>query len=70
MRVVLVQGLMPTEKDFTNSGFAGLSVAGYRERHRNHTASLLNLAYSQLAARDSVLGKEHKPQVDLVVISE
>jgi hypothetical protein len=70
LRVVLVQGLMPTEKDFANSGLAGLSVVGYRERHRNHTASLLNLAYSQLAARDSVLGREHKPQVDLVVFPE
>ena len=70
LRVVLVQGLMPTEKDFVISGLAGLSVAGYRERHRNHTASLLNLAYHQLAARDSVLGKEHKPQVDLVVFPE
>lgn len=70
LRVVLVQGLMPTEKDFNGSGLAGLSVAGYRERHRNHTASLLNLTYHQLAARDSVLGKEHKPKVDLVVFPE
>jgi len=70
LRIVLVQGLMPSTKDFGVDGLAGLSAAGYRQRHRNHTASLLNLAFHQLSARDSVLGKEHKPQVDLVVFPE
>lgn len=70
LRVVLVQGLMPAEKDFASDGLLGLGIAGYRERHRNHTASLLNLTFHQLAARDSVLGREHKPQVDLVIFSE
>lgn len=69
LRVVLVQGLMPATKDFAD-GMAGLSDPRYRERHRNHTAALLHLVYRQLYARDSVLGKEHKPQVDLVMFPE
>ncbi len=69
LRVVLIQGLMPATKDFAD-GLAGLAEPRYRERHRNHTAALLHLAYRQLLARDSVLGKEHKPQVDLVVFPE
>lgn len=69
LRVVLVQGLMPSNKDFDH-GLAGLADPRYRERHRNHTAALLHLAYRQLLARDSVLGKDHKPQVDLVIFPE
>jgi hypothetical protein len=69
LRVVLVQGLMPATKDF-EGGILGLSAPGYRERHRNHTAALLHLAYRQLQAVDSVLGQDHKPQVDLVVFPE
>ena len=69
LRVVLVQGLMPATKDFAD-GFSGLSETRYRERHRNHTAALLHLVYRQLFARDSVLGKDHKPQVDLVMLPE
>jgi hypothetical protein len=69
LRVVLVQGLMPSTKDFAD-GLAGLSDPRYRERHRNHTAALLHLVYRQLFARDAVLGKDHKPQVDLVVFPE
>jgi Reverse transcriptase (RNA-dependent DNA polymerase) len=69
LRVVLVQGLMPATKDF-DGGIAGLSDPRYRERHRNHTAALLHLVYRQLYARDSVLGKDHKPQVDLVMFPE
>lgn len=69
LRIVLVQGLMPANKDFDH-GLAGLADPRYRERHRNHTAALLHLAYRQLLARDSVLGKDHKPQVDLVIFPE
>lgn len=69
LRMVLVQGLMPAFKDFSD-GLVGLDTPGYRERHRNHTAALLHLAYRQLQARDSVLGKEHKPQVDLIIFPE
>ncbi|WP_137893528.1 RNA-directed DNA polymerase [Ramlibacter sp. 2FC] len=70
LRVVLVQGLMPAEGDFLSDGIAGLSAPRFRARHRNHTAALLHMAYSQLVARDTVLGKEHKPQVDLVIFPE
>ena len=69
LRVVLVQGLMPAGKDFAD-GLAGLEAPRYRERHRNHTASLLHLAYRQLVARDAVLGTSNKPKVDLVVFPE
>jgi hypothetical protein len=69
LRVVLVQGLMPATKDFADD-IAGLSDPRYRERHRNHTAALLHLVHRQLHARDSVLGKNHKPQVDLVLFPE
>ena len=69
LRVMLVQGLMPATSDF-NGGILGLSEPGYRERHRNHTAALLHLAYRQLQALDSVFGQDHKPRVDLVVFPE
>ncbi|MGY6185913.1 hypothetical protein ACW9YQ_14735 (plasmid) [Paraburkholderia strydomiana] len=69
LRVAVVQGLLPGANDF-KGGLANLEASGFRERHRNHTASILNLAYQQLQARDSVLGKYHKPYVDLVVLPE
>lgn len=69
LRIVLVQGLMPAQKDF-ETGLDGLEVPGYRERHRNHTAALLHLAYRHIKVRDSVLGGRTKPQVDLVIFPE
>lgn len=69
LRVALVQGLMPMHKDF-NDGLAGLTLPGYRERHRNHTAALLHLVSKHLAARDYVLGQTAKPHLDLVVFPE
>ncbi len=69
LRVCVIQGLLPTTKDF-DGGLASLHKEGFRARQRNHTASILYLAYQQLQARDSVLGKDHKPYVDLVVLPE
>lgn len=69
LRVVMVQGLMPLHCHF-DQGLVGLNVSGYREKHRNHTASLLHLAYKHLAARDYVLGTSVKPHFDLVVFPE
>ncbi|MFS2037033.1 reverse transcriptase domain-containing protein [Polaromonas sp. CT11-55] len=71
LRVAMVQGLMPQHRDFNPSvGLAGFDVAGYRERHRNHTAALLHLASKHLSVRDYVLGRSLKPQFDLVVFPE
>ena len=69
LRVVQVQGLMPAKLDF-GDGLEGLSVADYRERHRNHTAALLHLAYRHIQARDAVLGPQTRPRVDLVIFPE
>ena len=69
LRIVQVQGLMPLNDDF-ETGLDGLELPGYRERHRNHTAALLQLAYRHIKVRDSVLGKQAKPQVDLVIFPE
>lgn len=69
LRVVQVQGLMPTSSDFRD-GLEGLSVAAYRERHRNHTAALLHLAYRHIQARDAVLGPQSRRTVDLVIFPE
>jgi hypothetical protein len=69
LRVCVIQGLLPVTKDFVG-GLANLDSPSFRARHRNHTASILHLAYQQLQARDSVLGKDHKPYVDLVVLPE
>jgi hypothetical protein len=70
LRVAVVQGLMPQHSDFSE-GLAALDSPGYRERHRNHTASVLHLANSHLASRDQVLGKsDAKPYVDLVLFPE
>jgi hypothetical protein len=69
LRIVQVQGLMPSHNELLD-GIAALSSPGYRARHRNHTASLLNLAYRKIMARDSVFGTEHRPQVDVVIFPE
>jgi len=69
LRVAMVQGLMPLHSHF-NDGLTGLDVPGYREKHRNHTAALLNLAHRHLAAREYVLGASDKPHFDLVVFPE
>lgn len=69
LRVVQVQGLMPANADFED-GFRGLHGAGYRERHRNHTAALLQLAFRHIKVRDAVLGARSRPEVDLVVFPE
>lgn len=69
LRVVQVQGLMPASSDF-GDGLEGLSVATYRERHRNHTATLLHLAHRHIQARDAVLGPQTRPRVDLVIFPE
>jgi hypothetical protein len=69
LRVALVQGLMPCTKDFAG-GLASLSVPGFRARHREHTAALLNLAYDKIQAREAVLGDSVKPKVDLVILPE
>lgn len=69
LRVVQVQGLMPAEADL-DGGLTGLDVPSYRARHRNHTAALLHLAYRHIGVRDSVLGHQMKPQVDLVIFPE
>lgn len=69
LRVAMVQGLMPLHQHF-EGGLAGLDVPGYREKHRNHTAALLQLTHRHLAARDHVLGTSDKPHFDLVVFPE
>lgn len=69
LRVVQVQGLMPACSDFGN-GLEGLDTPGYRERHRNHTAALLHLAYRHIKVRDEVLGRQNRPEVDLVIFPE
>lgn len=69
LRVAMVQGLMPLHADF-NDGLDGLNEAGFREKHRNHTAALLHLTHKHLAARDYVLGTSDKPHFDLVVFPE
>lgn len=69
LRIVQIQGLMPANTDF-DDGLNGFFVPGYRQKHRNHTASLLHLAYRKIMARGSVLGVQHKPEVDVVVFPE
>lgn len=70
LRVVLVQGLLPAVRDFVRDGLDGLSEEEFRKHHRNHTAALLHLAHRKLLARNSVLGIDDKPYVDLVVFPE
>lgn len=69
LRVALLQGLLPSSDDF-KGGLDSLDAAGFREKHRNHLASVLQLAHRKIIARDSVLGKSHRPRVDLVIAPE
>ena len=68
-RVALVQGLMPSENDFTKTE-GKLDASGYRARHRDHTASLIHLLHRHIQAHDSISGRPHKPYVDLIVFPE
>lgn len=69
LRVAMVQGLMPSFSDFENHK-GKLDDPGYRAKHRNHTASLLNLLHRHIKAHDSISGRPHKPYVDLIVFPE
>jgi hypothetical protein len=69
LRVALIQGLMLREGDFRN-GISGIGDAGLRARHRDHTSSILHLAYKKIQARESILGRVGKPHVDIVVLPE
>lgn len=69
LRVALVQGLMPSVADFVEHE-GRLDESGYRAKHRNHTASLLNLLHRHIQAHDSISGRPHKPYVDLIVFPE
>lgn len=69
LRVALVQGLMPSVSDFKRHE-GKLDEPGYRAKHRNHTASLLNLLHRHIQAHDSISGRPHKPYVDLIVFPE
>lgn len=71
LRVAMVQGLMPLVGDFRKYG-ALLDKPGYRERHREHTASLINLTYRQLLAH-RLASEESEPSkiaVDLIIFPE
>lgn len=70
LRVAVVQGLLPSFGDFGRVGLDGMDRAPYRARHRNHTAALLRLTSKKLGAYESLLGKPHRPMVDLVVLPE
>lgn len=71
LRVAMVQGLMPLVGDFKKHGVL-LDKPGYRERHREHTASLINLAYRQLLAHRLASDKSEpsKIAVDLIIFPE
>jgi len=69
LRVALLQGLMPSTSDM-KAGLDSLDAPGFRERHRNHLAAVLQLAHRKIAARDSALGEKHRPRVDLVITPE
>jgi Reverse transcriptase (RNA-dependent DNA polymerase) len=69
LRIAVVQGLLPSGKDFGDS-VQRLSDKTFRERHRNHTAALLNLTHRKLLARQAVLDGKSKARVDLVVFPE
>jgi hypothetical protein len=70
LRVAVLQGLLPTSKDFASSGLVGVCSEPYRSRHRNHTATLLKLAAEKIRAYARVNGDNRKPQVDLVLLPE
>lgn len=70
LRVVVVQGLLPSVADFQAHKLDGLSSAPFRTQHRNHTAALLNLVAKKLDAYESLGDGAKKPLVDLVVFPE
>ncbi|CAH0441071.1 RNA-directed DNA polymerase [Ralstonia pseudosolanacearum] len=70
LRVVVVQGLLPSVADFEAQRLDGLSNDPFRTRHRNHTAALLNLVAKKLDAYESLGEGAKKPIVDLVVFPE
>lgn len=69
LRVAIVQGLMPQTGHFED-GMAGLEEPSFRAKHRNHLASVLHLAYTKVAVKDTVSGDDHRPRVDLVIAPE
>ncbi|MGA3947433.1 hypothetical protein ACI2TD_14270 [Ralstonia nicotianae] len=70
LRVVVVQGLLPSVADFETHKLDGLSNPPFRRQHRNHTAALLNLVAKKLDAYESLGEGAKKPIVDLVVFPE
>ena len=70
LRVVVVQGLLPSVADFKAQKLDGLSNDPYRTQHRNHTAALLNLVAKKLDAYERLGEGAKKPIVDLVVLPE
>ena len=71
LRVAMVQGLMPQVGDFKKYGVL-LDKPGYRQRHRKHTAALINLAYRQLLAHQLASDNTELPKlaVDLIIFPE
>lgn len=70
LRVAVVQGLLPSYKDFTLHKLDGLDSKPFRTRHRHHTAALLSLVSKKLDAYDHLGGRPGGPTVDLVVLPE
>lgn len=70
LRVVIVQGLLPSGMDFKTYKLDGLDKAPFRTQHRNHTATLLNLVAKKLDAYEKLGDGAKKPIVDLVVFPE
>lgn len=70
LRVVVVQGLLPSVADFKTKKLSGLSNTPFRTQHRNHTAALLNLVAKKLDAYERLGEGAKKPIVDLVVFPE
>lgn len=70
LRVVVVQGLLPSVADFKKHELDGLSSNPFRTQHRNHTAALLNLVAKKLDAYERLGDGAKKPIVDLVVFPE
>jgi hypothetical protein len=70
LRVVVVQGLLPSVADFKLHKLDGLDENPFRTQHRNHTAALLNLVAKKLDAYERFGDSAKKPFVDLVVFPE
>jgi hypothetical protein len=70
LRVVVVQGLLPSVADFEVHKLDGLGHDPFRTQHRNHTAALLNLVAKKLDAYERLGHGPKKPFVDLVVFPE